>query len=870
MSTIVTRSGKGSPLTNTEVDSNFTNLNTDKAELSGANFTGSIDVTGSVTADGLTVDTSNTGNGINYGFDIRNSASGSGTSYAMPAISWSNGGLRWASVHGERNSAGGYGGLLKFHTMNSSGNATERLKIDNNGDISFFEDTGSTPKFIWSAASESLGIGRSPLSLSSYTVLDLGAKTVGSMTRLFGASGMSHQIMNNNTDMIISADDNDQKANTKMRLRTDGTDRVVVDDTGIDVSGSVTAPIIKSTTHYEGISYRIYNGTLSNYGRLSSDSLGSVIMHTGAGEGARLTSTGLGIGTSSPARKLDVNGGAIVRGFLTLYGTGTNNALFLNNTSYEWAAYTNASNNFVIADWNAVQTRLTIDTSGRVGIGTVPSAWRTAYPDKVLDLGAHSALYDQFGGSTFLANNFYRSNDNSFKYKTTAGATAISLDAGQIGFLTAPSGTAGATATLTNHMLIDNQGRVGIGTSSPSTKMHLQTDDVGAGSGEVAIRMTVPANSISAQNEIRSGVTSGTNPYMSFAVRETSSPYATVEAMRIDNQGRVGIGCLPAELLHVHEASTGVARMRLSNTDGYLEIGTNNQVMNLDSQTHTFRNEAGSSEYMRIDSSGNLLVGTSNTTWNTAEGLRYFNGDALIVTRNADAPLFLNRLSNDGSIAEFTQAGTTVGSWKSRAGVVSTIVLDPRSGQGAGLTGAGAGSDTTRHITPTDESGVEVNGKVSLGNSTNSFRDAYLAGGVYLGGTGAANLLDDYEEGTCNLKWSDGTNHSSSVGNKYTKVGRLVTVSGYVAGNVSGLTGTAVAQIAGFPFAFSDYGSFTVKLRYIDSPTGCIGIVGDHANSGSVASLTFIVDNGNYAPVLVSDLSTTGNDTYFNITYTAT
>ena len=36
MTTIVTRSGKGSPLTNTEVDANFTNLNTDKVETSGA------------------------------------------------------------------------------------------------------------------------------------------------------------------------------------------------------------------------------------------------------------------------------------------------------------------------------------------------------------------------------------------------------------------------------------------------------------------------------------------------------------------------------------------------------------------------------------------------------------------------------------------------------------------------------------------------------------------------------------------------------------------------------------------------------------------------------------------------------------------
>jgi hypothetical protein len=46
MSTITTRAGKGSPLTNNEVDANFTNLNTDKAELSGATFTGDVASTG--------------------------------------------------------------------------------------------------------------------------------------------------------------------------------------------------------------------------------------------------------------------------------------------------------------------------------------------------------------------------------------------------------------------------------------------------------------------------------------------------------------------------------------------------------------------------------------------------------------------------------------------------------------------------------------------------------------------------------------------------------------------------------------------------------------------------------------------------------
>ena len=42
MATITTRSGKGSPLTNNEVDANFTNLNTDKLETSGGTLTGDL------------------------------------------------------------------------------------------------------------------------------------------------------------------------------------------------------------------------------------------------------------------------------------------------------------------------------------------------------------------------------------------------------------------------------------------------------------------------------------------------------------------------------------------------------------------------------------------------------------------------------------------------------------------------------------------------------------------------------------------------------------------------------------------------------------------------------------------------------------
>ena len=61
MSTITTRAGKGSPLTNTEVDNNFTNLNTDKAELSGATFTGNVKISSSLPV--LTLKDSNNGGG---------------------------------------------------------------------------------------------------------------------------------------------------------------------------------------------------------------------------------------------------------------------------------------------------------------------------------------------------------------------------------------------------------------------------------------------------------------------------------------------------------------------------------------------------------------------------------------------------------------------------------------------------------------------------------------------------------------------------------------------------------------------------------------------------------------------------------------
>ena len=84
----------------------------------------------------------------------------------------------------------------------------------------------------------------------------------------------------------------------------------------------------------------------------------------------------------------------------------------------------------------------------------------------------------------------------------------------------------------------------------------------------------------------------------------------------------------------------------------------------------------------------------------------------------------------------------------------------------------------------------------SRGAAGGRFKDLYLSGGVYLGGTGAANKLDDYEEGT----WDPSGTNLNDQGGRYTKVGNLVTCivrfsasGGNVTGALSGLPFTSVA-----------------------------------------------------------------------------
>ena len=76
--------------------------------------------------------------------------------------------------------------------------------------------------------------------------------------------------------------------------------------------------------------------------------------------------------------------------------------------------------------------------------------------------------------------------------------------------------------------------------------------------------------------------------------------------------------------------------------------------------THTFYT-APNTERMRIDASGNLLVGATSSNY-AAVGSQLGTGGNNYMTRSGAQPLLLNRLSSDGDILAFYKDGTTVGS----------------------------------------------------------------------------------------------------------------------------------------------------------------------------------------------------------------
>ena len=256
-----------------------------------------------------------------------------------------------------------------------------------------------------------------------------------------------------------------------------------------------------SALTYNGTDFEITSGALSISGGRGSaralrfpdwsvynSSTGNGLVFDNGSEQMRLTSTGLGIGTSSPASKLTVaSTGSTIE--LKQNSTGSATYYVMDNTvetgGKRWRfGYTGGAGIPCFSLFNQTDNLVSwvADSSGNLGLGVTPSAWGTY---KAYQVG-WGALASYAGADTAVFSNAYF-DGGTWRYVGNGTASQYRQLSGAHSWQTAPSGTAGNAITFTQAMTLDASGNLGVGTTSPGAKLDVRgtTNLWGASSGVI-------------------------------------------------------------------------------------------------------------------------------------------------------------------------------------------------------------------------------------------------------------------------------------------------------------------------------------------------------------------------------------------------
>ena len=259
-----------------------------------------------------------------------------------------------------------------------------------------------------------------------------------------------------------------------------------------------------------------------------------------------------------------------------------------------------------------------------------------------------------------------------------------------------------------------------------------------------------------------------------------------------------------------------------------------------------FRTNDGSdgtspTERARIDSDGSLrIANTTGTLFNSASATGIVAATSLQVATDSSTVAYLNRQTNDGQVLGVYRGGASVGN----IGVLNTnnLVVASTSADHAGV------QFGTHSITPM-EANADADNTIDLGSAAARFNDLYLGGGAYIGGTVAANKLDDYEEGTftAGLAGYYGMpNTAVTSTGQYTKIGNQVSFwINFENKDTTGASGNM--WVTGLPFASS--GNYEICWAQINTggtfgSTSPFGLV-----SGTIVYFYYHVNNSGTAAV---------------------
>jgi hypothetical protein len=514
-----------------------------------------------------------------------------------------------------------------------------------------------------------------------------------------------------------------------------------VEDTG---AGFIKGSFVSTGSAHSTISFDNTGSTAASV-RVGSNN-NDFYVRTSGSEKLRVTSGGsVGIGTSSPNTALHIVGLNQTNGTLDL----TPNAAKGSFSSY---VHYGTNGDWYIRSASASGNVIIQDTGGKVGIGTSsPSSFSSFGNNLVIGDGSNNegmTIYSSSVGSFYFSDG--TSGDDLFK-----GIIQYSHSADTLDFY------ANYVSGDDPSMRIDASGNVGIGVSDPSSYYAENLVVKAPAEGGITIR----SNATTDTNYLMfADGTAGTSAYRGYIGYTHNSPEVlgivsygymrfytgdpATERMRIDSSGRVGIGTdspdHPLEVVGaISSADTGLQKATFANVGNDLVMTANAGATNVSSNIIFKSSQSGGSaaERMRLDASGNLLVGmTSASTNNDGVGLR---SDGLIHGKRAGVVATFNRKTSDGAVVEISKDNTVVGSIGSTGSGTQPYFVKSSTG------GFKIGNDvSTALLLPVNADGSNSDGGAQLGFPANRWKDLYLSGGVYLGGTGSANKLDDYEEGT--------------------------------------------------------------------------------------------------------------------------